>query len=117
MVKCIDNKSNVFAHITVDIIFFAKKFRCLVYKVRRKYLIDKTFFVSLVKFFKSACEESKGCKVEYSLCSFFLKLLCGVLLAVGLVLPGISLSQMLYVFGIYGEVVDRVSRLDILLCS
>jgi putative membrane protein len=45
---------------------------------------------------------------------FSLKLLCGVLLAVGLVLPGISLSQMLYVFGIYGEVVDRVSRLDIL---
>lgn len=43
-----------------------------------------------------------------------LKLLCGVILAFGLVLPGISFSQMLYVFGIYGEVVERVSSFDIL---
>lgn len=43
-----------------------------------------------------------------------LKLLCGVILAFGLVLPGISFSQMLYVFGIYGEIVERVSELDIL---
>lgn len=43
-----------------------------------------------------------------------LKLLCGVILAFGLVLPGISFSQMLYVFGIYGEIVERVSNLDIL---
>ena len=45
---------------------------------------------------------------------FALKILCGIILAFGLVLPGISLSQMLYVFGIYGEVVSRVSTLDIL---
>lgn len=45
---------------------------------------------------------------------FALKLLCGVILAFGLVLPGISLSQMLYVFGIYGEIVERVSSLDVL---
>lgn len=43
-----------------------------------------------------------------------LKLLCGVILAFGLVLPGISFSQMLYVFGIYGEIVQRVSSFDIL---
>jgi len=43
-----------------------------------------------------------------------LKLLCGVILAFGLVLPGISFSQMLYVFGIYGEIVQRVSEFDIL---
>jgi putative membrane protein len=43
-----------------------------------------------------------------------LKVLCGVILAFGLVLPGISFSQMLYVFGIYGEIVERVSNLDIL---
>ena len=43
-----------------------------------------------------------------------LKMLCGVILAFGLVLPGISFSQMLYVFGIYGEIVDRVSSFDIL---
>lgn len=43
-----------------------------------------------------------------------LKMLCGVILAFGLVLPGISFSQMLYVFGIYGEIVERVSNFDIL---
>lgn len=43
-----------------------------------------------------------------------LKLLCGVILAFGLVLPGISFSQMLYVFGIYGEIVERVASFDIL---
>ena len=42
-----------------------------------------------------------------------IKLLCGVILAFGFVLPGISFSQMLYIFGMYGEIVDRVSRLDI----
>lgn len=43
-----------------------------------------------------------------------LKLLCGFILAFGLVLPGISFSQMMYVFGIYNDVVDRVSSFDIL---
>ena len=43
-----------------------------------------------------------------------LKLLCGVILAFGLVLPGISFSQMLYVFGIYGEVIEKLSSFDIL---
>lgn len=45
---------------------------------------------------------------------FALKILCGLILAFGFVLPGISFSQMLYVFGIYGEIVQRVSTLDIL---
>ena len=43
-----------------------------------------------------------------------LKVLCGLILAFGLVLPGISFSQMLYVFGIYGEIVERVAAFDIL---
>ena len=43
-----------------------------------------------------------------------LKLLCGIILAFGLVLPGISFSQMMYVFGIYGEVIEKLSSLDIL---
>ena len=42
-----------------------------------------------------------------------LKIFCGFILAFGLVLPGISFSQMLYVFGIYGEIVERLSNLDI----
>ena len=41
------------------------------------------------------------------------KILCGVILAFGFVLPGISFSQMLYVFGMYGEIVERVSNFDI----
>ena len=43
-----------------------------------------------------------------------LKLLCGFILAFGLVLPGISFSQMMYVFGIYNDVVDKISSFDIL---
>ena len=38
----------------------------------------------------------------------------GFVVAFGLVLPGISMSQMLYVFGIYEDIIDHVSRLDIL---
>lgn len=43
-----------------------------------------------------------------------LKVLCGVILAFGLVLPGISFSQLLYVFGIYEDVFDHIARFDIL---
>ena len=43
-----------------------------------------------------------------------LKALCGVVLAFGLVLPGISFSQLLYVFGIYEDVFDHIARFDIL---
>lgn len=38
----------------------------------------------------------------------------GIVVAFGLVLPGISMSQMLYVFGIYEEIINRVSSLDVL---
>ena len=43
-----------------------------------------------------------------------LQLTGGFVVAFGLVLPGISMSQMLYVFGIYEDMIDHVSRLDIL---
>ena len=43
-----------------------------------------------------------------------LQLLCGILVAIGFVLPGISLSQMLYVLGIYEELINHVSQLNIL---
>lgn len=46
--------------------------------------------------------------------SILLQLVGGFVVAFGLVLPGISMSQMLYVFGIYGEIIDCVSRLDVL---
>ena len=43
-----------------------------------------------------------------------LKLLCGFVLAFGLVLPGISFSQLLYVFEMYEDVFDHIARFDIL---
>lgn len=43
-----------------------------------------------------------------------LQLLCGILVAIGFVLPGVSLSQMLYVLGIYEELMNHVSKLNIL---
>jgi len=45
---------------------------------------------------------------------FCLQLSGGIVVAFGLVLPGISMSQMLYVFGIYEDIIDRVSSLDLL---
>ena len=45
---------------------------------------------------------------------FFIQLVGGIVVAFGLVLPGISMSQMLYVFGIYEDIIDRVSTLDVL---
>ena len=43
-----------------------------------------------------------------------LQLLCGILVAIGFVLPGISLSQMLYVLGIYEELMNHVATLNVL---
>ena len=45
---------------------------------------------------------------------FVIQLAGGIVVAFGLVLPGISMSQMLYVFGIYEDIIDRVSTLDVL---
>ncbi len=42
------------------------------------------------------------------------QLLGGVLVAIGFVLPGISLSHMLYIMGIYEELMYKVSHLDFL---
>lgn len=44
----------------------------------------------------------------------FFQLLCGILVAIGFVLPGVSLSQMLYVLGIYEELMNHVSNLNVL---
>ena len=49
-----------------------------------------------------------------SVSGVLLQLLCGILVAVGFVLPGISLSQMLYVLGIYEELMNHVASLNIL---
>ena len=43
-----------------------------------------------------------------------IQMIGGFVVAFGLVLPGISMSQMLYVFGIYESIIDCVSTLNIL---
>ena len=50
----------------------------------------------------------------HGLGGILIQMLGGVVVAFGLVLPGISMSQMLYVFGIYEDIIHRVSSLDIL---
>ncbi len=42
-----------------------------------------------------------------------IQLIGGFVVAFGLVLPGISMSQMLYVFGIYASIIDCVAALNI----
>ncbi len=46
--------------------------------------------------------------------SALLQLLGGVIIAVGLVLPGISVSQMLYMLGIYEGIMENIAKLNIL---
>lgn len=48
------------------------------------------------------------------LLGMLLQLLGGVIIAVGLVLPGISVSQMLYMLGIYEGIIKNISTLNIL---
>lgn len=38
----------------------------------------------------------------------------GIIIAIGLVLPGISVSQMLYMLGIYEEIMKNISQLNVL---
>lgn len=52
--------------------------------------------------------------LSLSLSGIILQLVCGILVAIGFVLPGVSLSQMLYVLGIYEDLMSHVSRLDVL---
>jgi putative membrane protein len=49
-----------------------------------------------------------------SFSGIMLQLVCGILVAIGFVLPGVSLSQMLYVLGIYEDLMNHVSKLDVL---
>lgn len=46
--------------------------------------------------------------------NLFVQFICGTIAAVALVLPGISVSHMLYVFGIYESLTDAVSKFDLI---
>ena len=45
---------------------------------------------------------------------FVMQLIGGVIIAIGLVLPGISVSQMLYMLGIYESIMADISSLNVL---
>ena len=60
MVQSIDDVSDVFAHITVYIIRFLKKFRCLVYKVGGQEVVEETFLISLVELVHTVGEKTKS---------------------------------------------------------
>lgn len=51
---------------------------------------------------------------SFGLGSILLQLAGGFIIAVGLVLPGISVSQMLYMLGIYETIIQNISSLHIL---
>lgn len=46
--------------------------------------------------------------------SFLMQFVGGVIIAIGLVLPGISVSQMLYMLGIYETIMGNISSLNVL---
>ena len=60
MVQGIDDVSNVLTHVTVYIIRFLKKLRCLVNQVGGQDVVEETFFISLVKFIHSIGEKTEG---------------------------------------------------------
>ena len=60
MVQRIDQKSDVFAHVAADVIFAGQKLRGLIYQVGSQYAIEQSFFVSLIEFFHTIGEQTKG---------------------------------------------------------
>ena len=60
MVQRIDQKSDVFAHVAADVIFAGQKLRGLIYQVSSQYAIEQSFFVSLIEFFHTIGEQTKG---------------------------------------------------------
>lgn len=56
VVKCINEKSDVFAHINVDIPRFCQKLLRLIDEVGGKDTVNDAAFVCLVKFFESICK-------------------------------------------------------------
>ena len=59
VVQSVDEKSDVLAHVNIDVVFFGKKFFRLVDKVCCHYAVDETTFKGFVKFLQSVCEKTK----------------------------------------------------------
>ena len=56
MVQRIDQQSNVFAHIAVDIVWTAQKFRCLLDQVGCEDVGDDAFLVRFVELLQTVCK-------------------------------------------------------------
>ena len=68
MVQCVDQECDIFTHITVDIVRALKKFRCLIDQICCQDTINSTFFVCLVEFVQSVCEQSECCGGKDTFC-------------------------------------------------
>ena len=68
MIQCIDDKSNIFAHITVDVIWFRQKLRCLVDQVCRKDTVNNTVFICFVEFLHTVCKQTECSRSENPVC-------------------------------------------------
>ena len=75
MVKCVDQVSDVLAHVAVDVPFTGKKLGCLVNQVCGKDSVDDALLVSFVETLEAVGEEAEGCEDENLVCVSLLK--CG----------------------------------------
>ena len=66
MIQGINDQCDVFAHITADVVWLLKKLRCLVNQVGSEEFVEVAFFVSIIEFIKTVCEESE-CRADVNL--------------------------------------------------
>ena len=68
MIQSINDVSDVFTHITVNVVWSGKKFRCLVSEVCGNYFVNSTICDCLVETFKTVGEETKCSDNEDTVC-------------------------------------------------
>ena len=68
VVQRIDQQSDIFAEVTVDVVRSAQQFRCLVDQVCCQDSVDDTFLVSLVKLIKTICKQTESSGSKDSFC-------------------------------------------------
>ena len=61
MIQCIDDESNIFAHITVNIIRLGEKLRCLINQVCRQNTVNDALLIRLIKLFHSVRKQTERC--------------------------------------------------------
>ena len=68
MIQSINEQSNVFTHIYIDVILSLKKFLWLIYKVCSHNTVDQPAFISFVKFFQAVGKQTKGRSNKNTIC-------------------------------------------------